>query len=33
MPSSGVSDDSYSILIYDKQINLKKRKKKKKKAG
>jgi hypothetical protein len=29
MPSSGVSEDSYSVLTYIKQINLKKKKKKK----
>jgi hypothetical protein len=26
-PSSGVSEDSYGVLIYIKQINLKKKKK------
>jgi hypothetical protein len=25
MPSSGVSEDSYSVLIYNKSINLKKK--------
>jgi hypothetical protein len=27
MPSSGVSEDSYTVLIYNKLINLKKRNK------
>jgi CelD/BcsL family acetyltransferase involved in cellulose biosynthesis len=30
MPSSGLLEDSYSVLIYNKQINLKKKKKRKK---
>jgi hypothetical protein len=32
MPSSGVSEDNYSVLIYIKQMNLKKEKKKKEKG-
>jgi hypothetical protein len=33
MPSSGVSEDSYSVFTYNKKINQKKKKKKKKGAG
>jgi hypothetical protein len=32
MPSSGASEDSYSVLRYNNKLNLKKKKKKKKKA-
>jgi len=33
MPSSGVSEDSYSVLTYIKLINLKKKKERKHRSG